>query len=189
MALRENITNNMMENNFLHSRRKFDSCFFLHLSDSTTTTRRVSLKLQVVPSQYPRNRSWALADGEGRRRQFLGPAFEGQPRRFHSISSVSPYDLWRHHLQWVLLLNQQLTGCVIFQEERRGHTHQDPEHWRLLRSLRRRKVRHPVRAGAVLYGKSGSTEGKEWRGHWAQIPSELCRSHHRKVSSSQPLAI
>ena len=69
-----------------------------------------------------------------------------------------------------------------FQTQWRSHSHQNSEHWWLLRPVWRREVRNSLGAGPVLHGKPGAAEGEEWRSHRTALPPQLCWSHHGKVS-------
>lgn len=65
----------------------------------------------------------------------------------------------------------------------RRYAHKNTEYGRLLRFVRRRKVRHAVRIGAVLHGKSRSITWEKWRNNRAEISVPVRRSANRKVSS------
>lgn len=72
-------------------------------------------------------------------------------------------------------------NIMTFQAKWGGHAHQDPEFWRFLRFVWRRKICHSLRISPVLHGKAGSVEREKWRNHRAEISSELCWSNNWKV--------
>ena len=115
--------------------------------------------LQMVSSEPFGPGSGKAATRTRRGREFSGATKQEHSRPVHSFRSV------RKSFVALFFSQSAQASCCVFQLSLVAHsTHSHSEHGRLLRSLRRREVRHPVRTGAVLSRESGPAAREEQSG-------------------------